>query len=581
MREDSPTPNGTADLSTAKQHQQQTVALPPLTKSPALASLEWLQTQRRGSITDPSLHAASTPGTLKLGNPYRQPPEQTNSASSDTPLKPLRDLPDPRPASSYVFGDATVQQIQPLDHSSQLRKLLHSPSSEHNSLRPTVSHDSHHDSPRNGPVSSSSKDSNHMIVDHNERLGDLLNRRPQEPFDFNMRRHSIAVGVNAVHLPHLSATHGMKRKMSADRGIFAPVREDLDSHLVGPGVPSVMEVDSEGPAPKRRGSAIDTHRIAQLSLEDRRSSVDSRTPWFINERRESAPSLFPPGNGPPFHHSNSSSNNDSSQSRLPPSMAAFSWTSSNPSEVNNNTLPPVNGNGPSRLSDVIGPMNPIPPITYPPDRRMSIPDALPTSQSRSIPQPSRPPSRQDTGSSTQSNSGHMQRSNSQEDVLDMNGSNSLKIPGKDGATPYSRSPELRISHKLAERKRRKEMKELFDDLRDQLPADRGMKASKWEILTKAIEYVTALKANQHTMSTEMEALRRENDSLRQGSNMSAFNPPPNGSAHSIPYGQPQYPPPSVQHQSLPPNGLLPSHHTHTSSVNHVISQNGHRDVPPP
>ena len=54
----------------------------------------------------------------------------------------------------------------------------------------------------------------------------------------------------------------------------------------------------------------------------------------------------------------------------------------------------------------------------------------------------------------------------------------------EATSPYSRTPALRNSHKIAERKRRTEMKSLFDTLRAQIPASHGSKSSKWEILSK-------------------------------------------------------------------------------------------------
>ncbi|PPR06958.1 hypothetical protein CVT26_004278 [Gymnopilus dilepis] len=510
----------------------------------SLASLEFLQNQRRGSITDPSLHAA----------PVHQPSPSSPHSSS----RPY--LPDPRPSSPFVFGDATVES------SSHLRKLLHSPAPEHRPP-PPLSHDSQASS-RNH---SGTKDMNA----EGDRYFSLSRRGIREPpaFDFNMRRHSIAVGQNPITLPNLSSTlhgpnQGTKRKMSADRNAFAPVGEDVDPQLVGPGVPSVMDVDVDAPAPKRRGSTIDMQRIAQLSINDRRNSVDSRGgQWPLPDRRDSAPSLFPGINSfnsplnPP----------DSQHNRVPSSMASFSWPTNSQSTDTSTSSVQNESNHNTRPFDPVHQMNMVPPVNYPPDRRMSVPDNLThPNSSKNTHTRSRPPSRQGTDANS-----HSGLSSGQEEQAPPSSTKPAKEPG---STPYSRSPELRVSHKLAERKRRKEMKDLFDELRDQLPADRGMKASKWEILSKAIDFVTQLKRSHQEMAAELEMLRAQVHGQRSEG---IPYPPPSHPPYSQPMLNP-FPPPLLQPLQTPGQNS----DSRTNSTQNLFppphgtsNQNGHRADP--
>ena len=230
----------------------------------------------------------------------------------------------------------------------------------------------------------------------------------------------------------------------------------------------------------------------------------------------------------------------------------------------------------------------LPPGAFPQDRRMSAPTISPgnispppsSGPTRALRSRSRPPSRvrannPSTASGSTEQSPTPSAANPEESPI--SGSQVPLSHGREpGSTPYSRSQELRVSHKLAERKRRKEMKDLFDELRDHLPADRGMKASKWEILSKgapwrivhrrplfidlalkAIDFINNLKQSHQDMSREIEMLRHEVEGYRQG--IAPFPPGAPVVYGHAPVGVPPFPHPPGPGVPPPP----PPHHTST------------------
>ncbi|PSR72922.1 hypothetical protein PHLCEN_2v11225 [Hermanssonia centrifuga] len=511
-----------------------------------LAPLEFLQNQRRGSITDPSLHAAGPSGLVHLNT------SALNSSKSPSSRPPETSPPGTQQQSPpYRFGEASSHPSEAVSPS-LIRRLLRSPSAETASPVATDRGQEQSRSPT-ARESNGEQDSERMDVDAQNL------QQPSRPdFDFNSRRPSLA---------------GTKRKKSSEHD--SPSAGEIDPQLMGPGVPSAMSID-EGPAPKRRGSTFDTQRLEQLHLGDRRNSVDSRAgtvpnngganaQWWGNERRESVTPVFAntPLSAGGYGPSNSVFSGDSPHGRPPPGgIGTFAWPTSNPPADQAQQAGPQHSSNEANMANNPGPYDPnlaamIPPVSFAQDRRMSAPAISPENMStppasgptRALRSRSRPPSRvragnQSAGTNAEQSPGPSNNSSIPEDAT---GSPSQTPTLREaGSTPYSRSPELRVSHKLAERKRRKEMKDLFDELRDQLPADRGMKASKWEILSKAIDFIVNLKQSHQDMSREIEMLRHELDSIRQG--IPPF--PPGGPPHPVVYGHgpppvgvPPFPPP--------------------------------------
>ncbi|KAG1754042.1 uncharacterized protein EDB91DRAFT_1101304 [Suillus paluster] len=499
----------------------------------SLPPLDYLQQHRRGSITDPSLHAASA--NLSAGS---------------------RHVDGPRPAANYTFGDSGSSTYNSESSSKQMRKILRSPSAEWEPAKGV--------SPLQTslPPNGGTKTTDHMNVDSsNERQSPRVNTRQLDDSDHSSRRQSIANSSDS------QMSHGTKRKTSAYRE--ANGSDEADSQLVGPGVPSPMNLDSEGRAQKRRGSTIEMSRIAQLSIYDqRRHSVHSGTigpvaapgiaggngHWWLNERRDSLPPSFPNGTSVyPSALSGDQPHGRPAAPSTPGSMATFAWSSTQhpdgPQDPNIQHHPRSFETQPMQMTMM-------PPMTFPPDRRMSVPESSSSAigPTRNIRSRSRPPSRQLRETSQTATTAGPAPPADEPCSAPSPSSSSLKPPKEPGSTPYSRSPELRVSHKLAERKRRKEMKDLFDELRDQLPADRGMKASKWEILSKAIDFVATLKQSHQDMVREIEMLRHELESMRQG--IPPFGP--GGPPHTMVYGQGapvpgSYPPPPGTIPHPPPH----------------------------
>ncbi|KAK4690892.1 hypothetical protein P7C71_g5997, partial [Lecanoromycetidae sp. Uapishka_2] len=157
-------------------------------------------------------------------------------------------------------------------------------------------------------------------------------------------------------------------------------------------------------------------------------------------------------------------------------------------------------------------------------------------------------------------------------------------------SPYSRTPALRNSHKIAERKRRTEMKHLFDALRAQIPASHGSKSSKWEILSKASDHIRNLEATVkqsreqqaqlQQVTHQLEIARQQNEDIRTENlhlfqEMQHYREQARPNTATAMHPQPSaFPPPSM----LDPGRSLPPLHNGVPASNSMLASNDMQGV---
>lgn len=125
-----------------------------------------------------------------------------------------------------------------------------------------------------------------------------------------------------------------------------------------------------------------------------------------------------------------------------------------------------------------------------------------------------------------------------------------------------------MTHKIAERKRRKEMKDLFDELKEFLPIDRGPKTSKGDILSKAVIQLQSLHREREHLIEALEAAHHELNQLRSVAGGEHTTLPP----HVYPNAAQQYMPRSSD-QRL--HGVVPAdQHAHL-----IQREKAHESVP--